>query len=309
MSWYECPQAETEPAQAPTDPVELVLVPRTRDLGGFEVRRALPSGRRRMVGPFVFLDQMGPSPLRAGQGLDVRPHPHIGLATLTYLFRGEILHRDSLGSVQPIRPGEVNWMTAGRGIVHSERTPAELRGRDHELFGLQAWVALPVAAEETAPAFEHHAAAALPCVEGDGWTLRVIVGEWQGRRSPVSTFSETLYANLELAAGARFPLAGGPAERALYLAEGILQIAGRRHEAGRLLVLHPGDALDLRADQPSRVILLGGEPMDGPRFIWWNFVSSRRERIEQAKADWRAGHFPPVPGEHEAIPLPDTPGP
>jgi redox-sensitive bicupin YhaK (pirin superfamily) len=304
MSWHECPQAESHDVAAPADPVELVLVPRTRDLGGFEVRRALPSGRRRMVGPFIFLDQMGPSMLRAGSGLDVRPHPHIGLATVTYLFRGEVLHRDSLGSVQLIRPGEVNWMTAGRGIAHSERTPPELRPRESELFGIQAWVALPREAEETAPAFAHHGADQLPLIEDKGLRLRLVAGELFGRRSPVPTFSDTLYADVELDAGGILPLDPTHEERALYLAQGDIEIAGRRHEPGRLLVLRPGEANSVTAHTPARLLLLGGAPLDGPRYIWWNFVSSSKARIEQAKADWQAGRFEPVPGDDESIPLP-----
>ena len=304
MSWIECPQAETRAPAEQAYPLELVIVPRTRDLGGFEVRRALPSGRRRMVGPFIFFDQMGPSVLRAGSGLDVRPHTQIGLATVTYLFHGEILHRDSLGSVQPIRPGEVNLMTAGRGIVHSERTPPELRPAGPELFGIQAWIALPEHAEETAPAFSHHGADELPLIEDAGVKVRIIAGELFGARSPVPTFTETLYADVELADGAVLPLDPTHDERAVYLAEGSVEIAGHRHEPGRLLVLRPGDALTLTARGPARLMLFGGEPMDGPRFIWWNFVSSREDRIEQAKADWQAGRFAPVPGDDESIPLP-----
>jgi redox-sensitive bicupin YhaK (pirin superfamily) len=309
MSWFECPQAETRPATAKADPIELVVVPRTRDLGGFEVRRALPSGRQRMVGPFIFLDQMGPNPLRAGTGLDVRPHPHIGLATITYLFRGEVLHRDSLGSVQPIRPGEVNWMTAGSGIVHSERTPPELQPVETELFGIQAWIALPRTAEEVAPSFSHYGKSALPLIENEGVRLRLIAGDLFGRRSPVPTFSDTLYADVMLAADAALPLESSYAERALYLAEGEIEIAGQRHAQGRLLVLRNDPPVVVPAEPPALPILLGGAPMDGPRFIWWNFVSSRKERIEQAKADWEAGRFAPVPGETDALPLPATAGP
>jgi redox-sensitive bicupin YhaK (pirin superfamily) len=309
MSWYQCPEAESHPVDAPADPVELVLVPRTRDLGGFEVRRALPSGRRRMVGPFIFFDQMGPSALSPGSGLDVRPHPHIGLATVTYLFHGEILHRDSLGSVQPIRPGEVNWMTAGRGIAHSERTPPELRASGPSLFGIQAWIALPQQAEETAPTFSHHGTAALPCIEDRGLRLRVIAGKLFGARSPVPTFSETVYVDAELAAGASLPLDPAHEERAIYLVAGEVEIARRRHQPGRLLVLRPGDTLSVTACEPARLLLLGGDAMDGPRFIWWNFVSSRKERIEQAKADWQAGRFAAVVDDHEFTPLPSMQGP
>ncbi|HUG97646.1 MAG TPA: pirin family protein [Gammaproteobacteria bacterium] len=304
MSWFECPQADTSTREAGAEPVELVIEPRTRDLGGFEVRRALPSGRRRMVGPFIFFDQMGPSVLRAGSGLDVRPHPHIGLATVTYLFHGEILHRDSLGTVQAIRPGEVNWMTAGSGIVHSERTPPELRPAGPELFGIQAWIALPRHAEETAPAFSHHAVSALPLIEDGGLKVRIIAGELRGERSPVQTFTSTMYVDAELAAGAALRLDATREERALYLAEGEVEIAGRPHAAGRMLVLTPGERLTVTARTPARLLVLGGEPLEGSRHIWWNFVSSRQDRIEQAKEDWRAGRFPPVPGDDESIPLP-----
>lgn len=309
MSWHDCPEAQCRFAAAEVDPVEMVIVPRTRDFGGFEVRRALPSRQRRMVGPFVFLDQMGPNDLPPGAGLDVRPHPHIGLATVTYLFRGEILHRDSLGTVQPIRPGEVNWMTAGRGIVHSERTPPEHRAKGAKLFGIQAWVALPVVAEETEPAFAHHDQASLPLIGEAGSTVRVIAGSFLGKRSPVETFSEMLYVDVQMAPGAALSVDDAYEERGLYVAEGEIELAGQVHGAGRLLVLRPRLAASVVALKPSWIILLGGEPMDGPRYIWWNFVSSRRERIERAKADWRAGRFDPVPGETEFIPLPEMPGP
>jgi redox-sensitive bicupin YhaK (pirin superfamily) len=285
---------------------EAVIVPRTRDLGdGFEVRRALPSEERRTVGPFVFFDQMGPTVLRAGTGLDVRPHPHIGLATVTYLLDGEILHRDSLGTVQPIRPGAVNWMTAGRGIVHSERTPPELRTIGTRLFGIQTWIGLPKDLEEVEPSFVHHAESALPMLEGDGKHVRVIAGEFQGARSPLAVFSETLYADAALAAGARLEVPPDYPERAIYIAEGRIAIAGDPFEAGRMLVFSPGDAILVDAIAQARFLLLGGEPLDGPRHLWWNFVSSSVERIDQAKADWREGRFPRVPDETDFIPLPE----
>ena len=285
---------------------EAVIVPRTRDLGdGFEVRRVLPSEERRTVGPFVFFDQMGPTVLRAGTGLDVRPHPHIGLATVTYLLDGEILHRDSLGTVQPIRPGEVNWMTAGRGIVHSERTPPELRTTGTRLFGIQTWIGLPNDREEVEPSFVHHAESALPMLEGDGKHVRVIAGEFQGARSPLAVFSETLYADAALAAGARLEVPPDYRERAIYIVEGRIAIAGDLFEAGRMLVFSPGDAILVDAIAQARFLLLGGEPLDGPRHLWWNFVSSSVERIDQAKADWREGGFPRVPDETEFIPLPE----
>lgn len=309
MSWHECPQADTLATPAEADPVDLVVLPRSRDLGGFEVRRALPSGRRRMVGPFIFFDQMGPSDFPPGAGIDVRPHPHIGLATLTYLFQGEILHRDSLGSIQAIRPGDVNWMTAGRGIVHSERTPQALRIGGAGLFGIQAWVALPRDAEESEPAFAHHAAANLPVIEDSGLRLRLIAGQLFGQRSPVATCSETLYADAELLAGATLPLDSTHEERAIYVVAGELEIGARRHSAGGLLVLKAGAASSVKAIMPARLLLLGGDTLDGPRHIWWNFVSSRRERIEEAKSDWLEGRFGAVPDESEFIPLPETAGP
>ena len=257
------PQEPSRPA------LETVVVPRTRDLGdGFEVRRALPSIERRMVGPFVFLDQMGPAALRAGQGLDVRPHPHIGLATVTYLFEGEILHRDSLGSVQAIRPGEVNWMTAGRGIAHSERTPPEIRRAPSRLFGLQTWVALPKDREEVEPAFAHHGAADLPLVEGEGKRLRVVLGALYGARSPVAVFSEMFYVDARLEPAARLELPAAHEERAVYIVEGRVTLAGETFDAGRLLVLEPGAALTVAAEAPARLVFLGGEPMDGPRRLW-----------------------------------------
>jgi redox-sensitive bicupin YhaK (pirin superfamily) len=286
--------------------IETIIVPRTRDLaGGFEVRRVLPSGERRTVGPFVFFDQMGPTILPAGTGLDVRPHPHIGLATVTYLFDGEILHRDSLGTVQPIRPGAANWMTAGRGIVHSERTPPEFRTGGGRLFGIQTWVGLPKDREEVEPAFAHHAEDVLPVIDGDGKRVRVIAGALYGASSPVAVFSETLYADAALAEGARLELPVEYEERAVYIAEGRIAIGAETFEAGRMLVFRRGDRVTLTADGAARLLLLGGEPLDGPRHLWWNFVSSSTERIEQAKADWREGRFPKVPGETEFIPLPE----
>jgi hypothetical protein len=298
-----------EPPAAAAGLLETIIVPRTSDLGnGFEVRRALPSRQRRMVGPFIFFDQMGPIVLRAGTGLDVRPHPHIGLATVTYLFEGEILHRDSLGTVQPIQPGAVNWMTAGRGIVHSERTPPELRQSESRVFGIQAWVALPKLHEEMEPSFVHHGAAQLPVIEGEGKRVRLIIGALYGARSPVATLSETIYADVMLSPGARLEVPAQHEERAAYVVEGTLELGSSSSpfKAGRLLVFRPGVEIVLTApSSPVRLMLLGGEPMDGPRHVWWNFVSSSKERIEQAKAEWKAGRFAPVPGETEFIPLPE----
>jgi redox-sensitive bicupin YhaK (pirin superfamily) len=243
--------------------------------------------------------------LRAGTGLDVRPHPHIGLATVTYLFEGEILHRDSLGTVQPIRPGDVNWMTAGRGIAHSERTPPELRQAGSRLAGIQSWVALPRASEEIEPGFVHHGRDALPVVEGDGKRVRLIAGSLYGARSPSRLLRDMFYADASLDAEARLDLPTEHEERAAHLVAGSIEIGGETFEAGQLLVFRPGEAIAIAAVSLARILLLGGEPMDGPRHIWWNFVSSSKERIEQAKADWKAGRFAAVPGDPEFIPLPE----
>lgn len=304
MSFFPTPDPAAGDKLA-CDAIAQVIVPRTGDLGGFQVRRALPSKQRRMVGPFIFLDEMGPVEFRSGQGLDVRPHPHIGLATVTYLFAGEIMHRDSLGSAIAIRPGEVNWMTAGRGIAHSERTAPDHRLAGEPIHGLQCWVALPAALEETAPDFIHHVAAELPVETGEGKTLRLIAGSIFGHTSPLATLSPTLFADVMLVAGARLPLDPEVEERALYLVSGEIEIAGDRFSAGQLLVFRPGDRITLTAVGPARIAILGGAAMDGPRHIWWNFVSSRRERIEAAKADWKAGRFNPVPGDSEFTPLPE----
>jgi redox-sensitive bicupin YhaK (pirin superfamily) len=283
-----------------------VVVPRTVDLGDFTVRRALPSARSRMVGPFIFFDHFGPAEFRAGSGLDVRPHPHIGLATVTYLFDGEIMHRDSLGTAAAIRPGEVNWMTAGRGIVHSERTGPQQRAAGGPIHGLQMWVALPSAKEEMAAGFAHHETAAFPVVADTGKSVRVVVGSLYGARSPVATVHETMFGDVRLSAGTSLPLEAGHEERAIYLIDGKIEIAGDRFAAGQLLVFKPGDVVMLAALCETHLVIVGGAPMDGPRHIWWNFVSSRKDRIEQAKADWKAGHFQKVPGDEiEFIPLPD----
>jgi redox-sensitive bicupin YhaK (pirin superfamily) len=287
------------------DPIELVIEPRPRDIGGFEVRRVLPVAQRRSVGPFVFFDQMGPATIAPGHGMDVRPHPHIGLATVTYLFQGEILHRDTLGSVQVIRPGDVNWMTAGSGIAHSERTPAEARASGGPVFGIQSWVALPKAHEEADPAFFHHPVATLPKIEGEGRTVRIIAGTAFGQRAPVATFAETLYCDVVLKAGAKIEVPTEHEERAIQPVTGRISVAGRAVEPGSMLVLRPKEAVTIEAIEDARLMLLGGERLDGPRNMWWNFVSSSKDRIEQAKADWKAGRFGQVPGETEFIPLPE----
>ncbi|HEX3905986.1 MAG TPA: pirin family protein [Polyangia bacterium] len=291
---------------SPTDPVSLVIEARPRDLGGFSVRRALPSGGRRMVGPFIFFDHLGPTEMPAGHGIDVRPHPHIALATVTYLFAGEMVHRDSLGSQQAIRPGDVNWMLAGRGIAHSERTGDEVRRRGGPLHGIQSWVALPIADEENAPRFDHHPAATLPQIERPGAALRIVAGTAYGARSPVAVCSPTLYVAATLEAGATLPLPDEHPERAIYVVEGELACGARRVATGTMAVFHPG-AAEVRALAPTRFVLIGGAPLDGERHIWWNFVASSPERIERAKSDWKEGRFGVVPGdEREFIPLPEV---
>ncbi|MGD9951521.1 MAG: pirin family protein [Burkholderiales bacterium] len=285
--------------------IELVIDARRRDLGGFEVGRLLPFARRRMVGPFIFLDRMGPAEFPAGipRSVDVRPHPHIGLSTLTYLFAGEIMHRDSVGSEQAIVPGEVNWMVAGRGITHSERFE-RARREGGRMDGLQAWVALPKEHEETEPAFFHHGTSELPEVDEPGIRRRLIAGEAFGARSPVKTHSPLFYVHSRLEAGARERLPEGYAERAAYVIAGEVETDGRRFVEGQLLVFGAGDAA-IQARTRASLMLLGGEPV-GERYIEWNFVASSKERLEQAKADWRAGRFKlPDLDREEFIPLPE----
>lgn len=289
-----------------SDSVADVIVPRMRDLGGFSVRRALPSAERQMVGPFILFDQAGPGEMLISENFDVRPHPHIGLATVTYLYDGAIVHRDSIGSEQPIYPGDINWMTAGRGIAHSERARPEDRNQKRQFSGLQTWVALPKQHEDAAPTFGHHPRATLPTIGGDGVELRLAVGTLFGERAPAETFSDMFYADAILDAGAALPLDTEHEERAAYLLEGTVDVAGDTFEAGRLLVFRPGDALAIKALTPARLMLLGGETMDGPRHIWWNFVSSSKERIDEAKNDWKLGRFDKVFGdEKDFIPMPE----
>ena len=283
----------------------LIIPPRVHDLGGFQVRRAVPSIQARSIGPFVFVDHMGPAMFEAGRGIDVRPHPHIGLATVTFLWSGRITHRDTLGSVQDIEPGDVNWMTAGRGIAHSERTPVSVREHAHPVHGLQTWVALPREQEETYPGFFHHAATTLPQQRRDGAWLRVVAGRGYGEESPVRVYADTLYVAIDLDADAQLDLEDSHAQRALYVLEGEAQLDGADIPAQHLIVLDAGTRPRLRAKTPLKAMLLGGEPLDAPRHMWWNFVSSSKERIEQAKQDWVEGRFGAIPGETEFIPLPD----
>ena len=310
MSWNPalepgCPDA------AHLDSIETLIIPRAHDLGGFEVRRALPAPKRQMVGPFIFFDQAGPAEFLTGKGVDVRPHPHIGLATVTYLFRGEFQHRDSLGSNQTILPGAVNWMVAGRGVTHSERTSIETRQAPHSLYGIQTWVALPEDREEVAPSFEHHGKGALPMIEAEGVRLRLILGRAYGEAAPASVFSETFYADVALRPGARFPLPDDHEDRGLYVLEGWISIAGQTFGPGRMMVFRPGDPITVAAGEAgARLMALGGATMGKPRYIWWNFVSSSRERIEAAKEDWRRGAWGdglfdlPPDDRGEFIPLP-----
>ena len=307
MSWSPCPDPTPGDA-ASVDAVETLIVPRAVDLGEMTVRRALPSTKRQMVGPFIFFDQMGPAEFLTDQGIDVRPHPHINLATLTYLFEGQIHHRDSLGTDIAIEPGAVNWMRAGRGIVHSERTTPERKQRGQKLFGIQTWMALPEGDEEGDPAFMHHGETELPVVDADGVRARLIAGSAFGATSPLATSSETLYGDVALAPGSAVPIDPAYEERALYTIDGEIEVAGDVFGPGQLLVLRPGDAITVRnqGNAPARFMLFGGAPMGGARYIWWNFVSSRPERIEQAKEEWRRGRFDTVPGdEEEFIPLPE----
>ena len=289
------------------DAIETLIIPSSKDLGGFEVRRALPSAKRRMVGPFIFFDRMGPARMKAGDAIDVRPHPHIGLSTVTYLFDGAIRHRDSLGTDMVIRPGDVNLMTAGRGIVHSERTPTEERAGPHGLSGLQTWLALPENLEETDPGFSHTGTSDLPMIEDRGTTARVVMGTFGGRTASVPQTMETLYVDLTMLPGHSLPIDNAWEERALYVLEGDVTISGDPFGADNLLVLRPGDAITVTAGRNgARAMLFGGDAVQGKRHMWWNFVSSSRERIEQAKAEWRAGRFDIVPGDaEEFIPLPE----
>ncbi len=283
--------------------VALVIEPRERDLGGFTVRRVLPASERRMVGPFIFFDEMGPATFPPGQGMDVRPHPHIGLATLTYLFEGEIRHRDSLGFEQPIRAGAVNLMTAGRGIVHSERSGPD-RAMTSRLHGIQSWMALPTALEETAPAFAHHPAETLPALEIEGAQVRVVLGSAYGATSPVESYSPIVYLDVQLSAGVELTLPTEHAELGAYVVSGRVRIGARDHARGVMLVARPGATMRVGATAASRLIVVGGEPV-GPRHIWWNFVSSSNDRIEQAKREWRSGGFERIAGDAEFIPLPE----
>lgn len=294
------------------DAIETLIIPRTSEVGGLQVRRALPTAKRRLVGPFIFFDRMGPALLRAGQALDVAPHPHIGLSTVTYLLDGNIRHRDSLGTEQVINPGEVNLMTAGRGIVHSERTPEEMRGSPLAISGVQTWVALPERAENMAPEFSNHTVQQLPWLEEKEFRMRLMIGDMHGLKSDVPTYSDTLYADVFIEAGGKFHLPAVQEERAIYILSGAVRIAGEVFTDNQLLALRQGDDIVIEAvaqnfaGEGAQIMVFGGEAMDSRRYIWWNFVSSSKERIEQAKEEWRSRRFDIVPGDaEEFIPLPE----
>ena len=287
-------------------PVTAIVESRDRDLGGFSVRRVLPAAKLRTVGPFVFFDHLGPARFPADKGINVRPHPHIGLATVTYLFEGEIMHRDSLGFEQAIRSGDVNWMTAGRGIVHSERTSPDVNAGEHRIHGIQSWIGLPQADEESEPEFFHHPADSLPEITQGAATLRLIAGSAFGQTAPVKTFSKMFYLDAPLPAGSAVSLPDDHEKRAIYVVDGSVRIAGDAYTPGQMVVVAPGVNVAVEAASDSRTMLLGGDPIDGPRHVWWNFVSSSQTRIEQAKDDWKNGRFEKVPGDNEFIPLPES---
>ena len=310
MSWNPAIEPGC-PDEVGVDAIETLIIPRARDLGGFEVRRALPAPKRQMVGPFIFFDQAGPAELLTGQGIDVRPHPHIGLGTVTYLYRGDFHHRDSTGADQIIRPGELNWMVAGRGVSHSERTSELARSGPSSLFGIQTWLALPDSHEDMAPLFEHYGKSSLPVIEDRGVQVRLILGNAYGERAPATMFSETFYADVSLEAGCRLPMPDDHEDRGIYIVNGSISIAGRVYEAPQMMIFRPGDRITVSAGRAgARLMILGGATLAGPRYIWWNFVASSRERIEEAKAEWREqrwgeGRFDlPIGDRDEHIPLP-----
>jgi redox-sensitive bicupin YhaK (pirin superfamily) len=288
----------------PCSAVKLILEPKEKDLGGFSVRRLMPTLQLKSVGPFIFFDHLGPAVFPAGEGIDVRPHPHIGLATVTYVFEGEITHRDSLGKVQSIRPQEINWMTAGKGIAHSERTSPEVRRAGHTLHALQLWVALPEADQEVEPSFSHYGAEALPVLDEEGRSIRVMVGEAYGVKSAVKTWSPTLYVEVDLRAGRSIAVPEPVEERAVYVVSGCLQLPDRTLPAQTMVVFDQTPGVELVASEDSKLVFIGGAPL-GKRSVWWNLVSTRKDLLESAKQAWKDGSFPQVPGETEFIPLPE----
>lgn len=303
MSIQPCNQPVCRPTEHTV--VTRTILPREHDIGGLSVRRVLPAPEHRRVGPFIFFDHIGPAVLKSGSGIDVRPHPHIGLSTLTYLFDGALLHRDSLGKVQRIEPGAVNWMTAGRGIVHSERTPDEERTQGHKIHGIQCWIALEEAFERTEPSFQHYPKIDLPTVSENGAQLTLIAGKAFGMESPVEVYSPLFYLHCEVASGFQVPVPDNYAERAIYVVSGEITIDAQNFGPRQMLVLANNENTVITATRDSSLMLLGGKPLDSDRFVWWNFSASSRELLEQAKSDWKAGRFPVVPGETEFIPLPE----
>lgn len=300
------------PDETGVDAIETLIIPRARDIGGFEVMRALPAPRRRMVGPFVFFDQAGPAEFLTGQGIDIRPHPHIGLGTVTYLYQGDFHHRDSIGSDQIIHPGALNWMVAGKGVTHSERTSEQGRSGPHSLFGIQTWIALPEDHENMEPVFEHHGKDALPEIESEGIKARLILGTAYGETAPATMFSETFYLDVVLEPGARMPLPDDHEDRGIYVTQGSVLVAGQEYEAGRMMVFRPGDRITVAAGaKGARIMALGGATLNGPRYIWWNFVASSREKIDAAKEEWRQARWGkglfdlPIDDQDEFVPLPD----
>lgn len=306
--------SDLDPRDVGVDAIESTIIPRVRDLGGFNVRRVLPAAGHGMVGPFIFFDQMGPAEMITGQGIDVRPHPHIGLATVTYLYEGEFQHHDSLGTDQMIYPGEVNWMVAGEGITHSERTSEETRAGIHTMSGIQTWVALPKSHEDAAPSFHHHGKPELPHLQDAGVQARVILGDAFGARSPVPVFSDMFYVDMIIEAGRSAPIPSGHEDRAAYVVHGKIRVAGQDYEAGQMLIFREGDEIAVQAGPlGARLMLLGGDVLDGPRYLWWNFVASSKERLEHARrswaeGDWEGGQFSLPPGDDsEFIPIPEEP--
>lgn len=305
MSTYPSDDADCREGRCP-ETVDTVILPRVGDVGGFEVARLLPSRKKRLIGPFVFWDQMGPGEFLTGEGLDVRPHPHIGLSTVSYLFDGTMDHRDSLGNHMTIRPGDVNLMTAGRGIVHSERSGEEARAQRSSLYGIQSWLALPETRQETDPSFQHFGASDLPVLEDKGICIHLIMGDGYGMKAPVRQDWETFYADVRLGKGARLQLPFGVEERGLYIVSGVVEVEDEKFAAHQMISFKPGVEVVVRATEDAHMMVLGGAALDGPRYIWWNFVSSDKGLIEEAAKKWKAGDFPVVPGdEEEFIPLPD----
>ncbi|MBD9529315.1 MULTISPECIES: pirin family protein [Paracoccus] len=310
MSWNPALEPGC-PDQVSLDSIETLIIPRARDLGAFEVMRALPAPKRQMVGPFIFFDQAGPAEFLTGQGVDIRPHPHIGLGTVTYLYQGDFHHRDSIGTDQVILPGAVNWMVAGKGVTHSERTSAQGRKGPHSLFGIQTWIALPESHEDIDPVFEHHEKNRLPDFTDGGIHARLILGRAYGETAPATMYSDTFYLDVALDPGARFPLPDDHEDRGIYVTQGSVLISGQEFPAGRMMVFRPGDKITVAGGaQGARIMALGGETLNGPRYIWWNFVASSQERIEHAKQEWAAAnwgqglfHLPPTDHD-EFIPLP-----